>query len=95
MDVTPDEVPKVMIQHQVQHLIPCIPTEQWVHQLELADGSWHDYVLGIGLVRFLFRCVSGRHQQLPLNLPQGLMQEIFMEFYPSTSSPFIQPSFTV
>ncbi len=39
MDVTPDEVPKVMTQHQVQHLIHGHTHRPMVHQLELADGS--------------------------------------------------------
>jgi UDP-2,3-diacylglucosamine hydrolase len=47
MDVTPTEVPRVMAQHQVQHLVHGHTHRPAVHQLQLPDGreAWR-YVLG-------------------------------------------------
>lgn len=47
MDVTPEEVPKVMMNHQVQHLIHGHTHRPAVHELHLPDGrpAWR-YVLG-------------------------------------------------
>ncbi len=72
MDVTPDEVPKVMIQHQVQHLIHGHTHRPMVHQLELADGSTAQrYVLGDWYSKSSYLDVSADGWQLYFNpLPQ-------------------------
>lgn len=72
MDVTPDEVPKVMAQYQVQHLIHGHTHRPMVHQLELADGSAAQrYVLGDWYSQSSYLDVSADGWQLYFNpLPQ-------------------------
>jgi UDP-2,3-diacylglucosamine hydrolase len=68
MDVTPDEVPKVMDHHQVQHLIHGHTHRPAVHPLQLADGSAAQrYVLGDWYSQSSYLDVSADGWQLHFN----------------------------
>ena len=68
MDVTPDEVPKVMSQYQVQHLIHGHTHRPAVHPLQLADGSAAQrYVLGDWYSQSSYLDVSADGWQLHFN----------------------------
>ncbi|MBY0420573.1 MAG: UDP-2,3-diacylglucosamine diphosphatase, partial [Pararheinheimera sp.] len=73
MDVTPDEVPKVMAQHQVQHLIHGHTHRPAVHQLKLTDGKdAQRYVLGDWYSQSSYLDVSADSWQLYFQaLPSG------------------------
>ncbi|EGM77485.1 UDP-2,3-diacylglucosamine hydrolase [Rheinheimera sp. A13L] len=68
MDVTPDEVPKVMAQYQVQHLIHGHTHRPAVHSLQGADGSAAQrYVLGDWYSQSSYLDVSASDWQLHFN----------------------------
>ena len=68
MDVTPDEVPKVMAERQVQHLIHGHTHRPAVHPLQLADGSAAQrYVLGDWYSQSSYLDVSASAWQLHFN----------------------------
>lgn len=68
MDVTPDEVPQVMAQYQVRHLIHGHTHRPAVHQLQLADGSAAQrYVLGDWYSQSSYLDVSADSWQLHFN----------------------------
>lgn len=73
MDVTPDEVPKVMAERQVQHLIHGHTHRPAVHPLQLADGSAAQrYVLGDWYSQSSYLDVSASAWQLHFQaLPQN------------------------
>jgi UDP-2,3-diacylglucosamine hydrolase len=73
MDVTPEEVPLVMAQYQVQHLIHGHTHRPAVHQLMLADGSTAQrYVLGDWYSQSSYLDVSAAGWQLHFTpLPQA------------------------
>ncbi len=65
MDVTPDEVPKVMTAHQVKHLIHGHTHRPAVHQLDLADGSTaYRYVVGDWYQQSSYLEITPEHWQL-------------------------------
>ena len=76
MDVTPDEVPKVLTSYQVRHLIHGHTHRPAVHELQLADGqkAWR-YVLGDWYSQSAYLTVSPSGWQLhfaSLTSPQSV-----------------------
>ncbi|WP_306518678.1 UDP-2,3-diacylglucosamine diphosphatase [Rheinheimera sp.] len=65
MDVTPDEVPRVMALHQVQHLIHGHTHRPAVHKLDLPDGSTaYRYVVGDWYQQSSYLEITKTHWQL-------------------------------